>query len=91
MINENSFLTAFSFIRSLFVSVISYMNKLTIFGGVSVLDFNIALLILGAILPIVIITVKNWTGDRAVTYYSDMKIRKSSKKSNSDSTSLIPR
>lgn len=61
MINENSFSTAFSFIRSLFVSVISYMNKLTIFGGVSVLDFNIALLILGAVLPIVIITVKNWS------------------------------
>lgn len=61
MNNSTNFEVAFSFIRSLFVKVISTLDKINIFGDFSVLDFNVALLILGAILPIVIVTVKNWS------------------------------
>lgn len=49
------------FIRQNFVAVIAYMDRYEIFGDFSILDFNITLLIFGAILPIVLITVNNWS------------------------------
>ena len=51
----------FEFIKQNFVAVISYMDSWRLFGDFSILDFNITLLIFGAILPIVIITVSNWS------------------------------
>lgn len=61
MDNSTNFLLAFDFIKSLFVKVFSTLDKVYIFGSFSVLDFNIALLLLGAILPVVIVTVRNWS------------------------------
>lgn len=63
-INSNAhsnFPIAFGFIKNIFISVISYLDKIQIFGEFSVLDFNIVLLVFGAVLPIVIVTVKNWS------------------------------
>lgn len=51
----------YSLIKSVFIQVISFMDNAYIFGDFSVLDLNITLLIFGAILPIVIVTVSNWT------------------------------
>lgn len=51
----------FAFVKDNFIKVIYFMDNAYIFGEFSVLDFNITLLIFGAILPIVLITVNNWT------------------------------
>lgn len=61
MDNSTNFLVAFDFIKSLFIKVFSTLDKIYLFGSFSILDFNIALLLLGAILPVVIITVRNWS------------------------------
>lgn len=61
MNNSQNFVIAFDFIKSLFIKVFSTLDKIFILGSFSVLDFNIALLLLGAILPVVIITVRNWS------------------------------
>ena len=58
----NSFTSAFSLIKQQFLKVIATMDSFNIFGNFSVLDFFVALLVLGSILPIVIITVSNWSG-----------------------------
>ena len=58
----NSFNVAFSLIKQQFLKVIATMDSFNIFGDFSVLDFFVALLVLGSILPIVIITVSNWSG-----------------------------
>lgn len=58
----SSFNTAFSLIKQQFLKVIATMDSFNIFGNFSVLDFFVALLVLGSILPIVIITVSNWSG-----------------------------
>lgn len=57
----NNFNSAFSLIQQQFLKVIATMDSFNIFGNFSVLDFFVALLVLGAILPIVIITVSNWS------------------------------
>lgn len=51
----------FAFIKENFVKVIYVMDSYNIFGDFSILDFNITLLVFGAILPIVIVTVNNWS------------------------------
>lgn len=61
MDNSTNFLIAFDFVKSLFIKVFSTLDKIKIFGSFSILDFNIALLLLGAILPVVIVTVRNWS------------------------------
>ena len=58
----NSFNSAFSLIKQQFLKVIATMDSFNIFGDFSLLDFFVALLVLGAILPIVIITVSSWSG-----------------------------
>lgn len=73
MDNSTNFLLAFDFIKSLFVKVFSTLDKIQILGSFSILDFNIALLLLGAILPVVIITVRNWSSS---AHSEQVKIKK---------------
>lgn len=62
MNNSTAFSQAFSLIKQQFVKVVTTMDGVNIFGNFSVLDFFVAMLVFGAILPIVIITVNNWSG-----------------------------
>lgn len=62
MNNSTAFSQAFSLIKQQFVKVVTTMDSVNIFGNFSVLDFFVAMLVFGAILPIVIITVNNWSG-----------------------------
>lgn len=62
------FNVAFTFIKQQFLKVIYTIDNINIFGDFSVLDFNIALLIFGAILPIVIVTVNNWSNSSISKY-----------------------
>lgn len=72
--NSKNFSTAFSFIKSLFVKVFYTLDSISIFGDFSILDFNIALLLLGAILPVVIVTVRNWSSRQ---HYENVKSSRS--------------
>lgn len=56
-----SFSQAYTFLRSIFVWYFNTLDKIYILGNFSMLDFSIALLILGAILPILIKTVSNYS------------------------------
>lgn len=58
---SQSFAQAYSLIKAQFMEVLRAMNLVKIFGDFTILDFFIAILIFGAILPIVIITVNNWS------------------------------
>lgn len=58
---SQSFAQAYSLIKAQFMEVLRAMNLIKIFGDFTILDFFIAILIFGAILPIVIITVNNWS------------------------------
>lgn len=58
---SSSFEQAFSLIKAQFMEVLRAMNLVKIFGDFTILDFFIAMLIFGSILPIVIITVNNWS------------------------------
>lgn len=60
---QNNFSVAFSLVKQQFVKVIETMDSIKLFGNFSILEFFIALLVLGAILPIVIITVANWSSN----------------------------
>ena len=73
MNNSTNFEIAFNFVRALFVKVISTLDNIRLFGDFSILDFNVALLILGAILPIVIVTVKNWS---STAHYDNFRERR---------------
>lgn len=69
---QANFATAFSLIKQQFLKVVETMDSIKLYGNFSILEFFIALLVLGAILPIVIITVANWsTSNGAVRVASD--------------------
>lgn len=79
MINSSdNFSVAFSFVKTLFVKVFYTLDSIFLFGNFSVLDFNVALLLLGAILPVVIVTVRNWASRQ---HYENVK---SSRRNSSD-------
>lgn len=58
---QENFSTAFSLVKQQFIQVVNTMDSIKLFGNFSILEFFIALLVLGGILPIVIITVANWS------------------------------
>ena len=58
---QENFSTAFALVKQQFIQVINTMDSIKLFGNFSILEFFIALLVLGGILPIVIITVANWS------------------------------
>lgn len=57
----SAFASAFNFVKSFFVKIVYTLDSIYIFGNFSVLQFNIALLMFGAILPLVINVVSNWS------------------------------
>lgn len=58
---QENFASAFALVKQQFLQVINTMDSIKLFGNFSILEFFIALLVLGGILPIVIITVANWS------------------------------
>lgn len=60
---QENFATAFSLVKQQFVQVINTLDSIKLFGNFSIFEFFIALLVLGAILPIVIITIANWSSN----------------------------
>lgn len=58
---QSNFSQAFALIKQQFIKAISTLDSIVLFGNFSILEFFIALLVLGAILPIVIITIANWS------------------------------
>lgn len=58
---QNNFSEAFALVKQQFIQVINTMDSIKLFGNFSILEFFIALLVLGGILPIVIITISNWS------------------------------
>ena len=61
---QHNFSQAFAFVKQQFIQVINTMDSIKLFGIFTILEFFIALLVLGGILPIVIITISNWSSDR---------------------------
>lgn len=66
----------FSFIKENFLKVIYMLDSYNLFGDFSILDFNITLLIFGAILPIVLITVSNWSNSTVGKIESERRNKK---------------
>lgn len=60
---QNNFSEAFALVKQQFIQVITTMDSIKLFGNFSILEFFIALLVLGGILPIVIITISNWSNN----------------------------
>lgn len=71
---QNNFAEAFALVKQQFIQVINTMDSIKLFGNFSILEFFIALLVLGGILPIVIITISNWSSDSySATLSSDRR------------------
>lgn len=60
---QENFATAFALVKQQFIQVVNAMDSIKLFGNFSIFEFFIALLVLGAILPIVIITIANWSSN----------------------------
>lgn len=60
---QSNFSQAFSLVKQQFTQAIDMLDSVELFGNFSILEFFIALLVLGAILPIVIVTIANWSND----------------------------
>lgn len=60
---QSNFSQAFALVKQQFVQAINTLDSIDLFGNFSILEFFIALLVLGAILPVVIITIANWSND----------------------------
>lgn len=60
---QQNFAQAFALVKQQFIQVINTMDSVKLFGNFSILEFFIALLVLGGILPIVIITISNWSNN----------------------------
>ena len=60
---QSNFSLAFALVKQQFIQVINSMDSIKLFGNFSILEFFIALLVLGGILPIVIITISNWSNN----------------------------
>lgn len=60
---QANFSQAFALVKQQFIQVINSMDSIKLFGNFSILEFFIALLVLGGILPIVIITISNWSNN----------------------------
>lgn len=76
---QNNFSQAFALVKQQFIQAISTLDSIKLFGNFSILEFFIALLVLGAILPIVIITIANWS-----TNSYSASLRSERRKSKSD-------
>lgn len=73
---SSSFEQAFSLIKAQFMEVLRIMNLVKIFGDFTILDFFITMLIFGSILPIVIITINNWSSGSSSRSGSERSNRK---------------
>lgn len=71
---RSAFSEAFSFLKSVFTWVFTTLDKIYLLGNFSMLDFFIALIIVGAILPIVIKSVSNYSST-AISHH-DSKVKK---------------
>lgn len=60
---QSNFASAFSLVKQQFIKVVETIDSIYLFGDFSILDFFIALLVMGAILPILIVTIANWSSD----------------------------
>lgn len=60
---QSNFSQAFALVKQQFIQVINTLDSVKLFGDFSILEFFIALLVLGAIMPIVIVTIANWSND----------------------------
>lgn len=60
---QSNFSQAFSLVKQQFIQAVNTLDSIELFGNFSILEFFIALLVLGAILPIVIVTIANWSND----------------------------
>lgn len=60
---QSNFSQAFALVKRQFIQAINMLDSVELFGNFSILEFFIALLVLGAILPIVIVTIANWSND----------------------------
>lgn len=60
---QSNFSQAFALVKQQFIQAINTLDSIELFGNFSILEFFIALLVLGAILPVVIITIANWSND----------------------------
>ena len=60
---QSNFSQALALVKQQFIQVINSMDSIKLFGNFSILEFFIALLVLGGILPIVIITISNWSNN----------------------------
>ena len=60
---QSNFNEAFALVKQQFIQVINTLDSVKLFGNFSILEFFIALLVLGAIMPIVIVTIANWSND----------------------------
>ncbi len=60
---QNNFAQAFALVKQQFIQAVNTLDSVQLFGNFSILEFFIALLVLGAILPIVIVTIANWSND----------------------------
>lgn len=58
---KSNFSQAFALVKQQFIQAINTLDSIELFGNFSILEFFIALLVLGAILPVVIITIANWS------------------------------
>lgn len=60
---QSNFSQAFALVKQQFIQAVNTLDSVKLFGNFSILEFFIALLVLGAILPIVIVTIANWSND----------------------------
>ncbi len=60
---QSNFSQAFALVKQQFIQAVNTLDSVNLFGNFSILEFFIALLVLGAILPIVIVTIANWSND----------------------------
>ena len=60
---QSNFSQAFALVKQQFIQAVNTLDSIKLFGNFSILEFFIALLVLGAILPIVIVTIANWSND----------------------------
>lgn len=60
---QSNFSQAFALVKQQFIQAVNTLDSVNLFGDFSILEFFIALLVLGAILPIVIVTIANWSND----------------------------
>lgn len=60
---QSNFSQAFALVKQQFIQAVNILDSVNLFGNFSILEFFIALLVLGAILPIVIVTIANWSND----------------------------